>query len=300
MSASKISEEEIRETLYNTMLEIALKYNKTDFTNQLTKNFETRQNALRKLISETIIEICKSAKSNGIPTIRNNTVTELNVHPNFVELFIGLNKLRQSKNQIEYNTILSHMIIMIEKKDIFKVIIEQFIKFYLESQKESKTVSVELIRATFYNMMVEQVLVGNTINKQALEDQESFIFYDLSAYVIIESILLSKKYNGILLQGNSIVIEETCPDEYKKFYKMLINLKNKMIEMKLNDDEMTLIKLNSSSNPEVVIPPELIKLKTPYIISLISIIKDMAIQISQIPYFRSIIDSVIKYCIDAM
>jgi hypothetical protein len=40
--------------------------------------------------------------------------------------------------------------------------------------------------------------------------------------------------------------------------------------------------------------------KTSKLMDIVTLIKGMAIKISQIPNFKSIIDKVIKYCLDAM
>jgi len=305
MSAPNIPEEESRETIYNVMFGIALKYDQTELKKLLISD-ATKQNTLRHLIVETIKELCASARVTSTHecefyTIKGNVITQVNISENFVELITGLSYLKKMEsNKPAYDVILSQLVQTIEKKDMFKNIIQKFIQFYVDATTEAKSVSGDLIRQTFYNMMVEHVLFDKTISKVALENMESFIFLDLSAHTIINSVLLSQKYNGILLQGNGIVTDATCPEEYKKLYIMLITLKNKMVEMKLNEKELELIKLSASSDPEVKIQDDLIRLKTPAIISLITIIKDMAIQISQIYHFRSIIDNVITFSISAM
>lgn len=134
---------------------------------------------------------------------------------------------------------------------------------------------------------------------QALIDEDSFIFFDLSSHVIIESILTSLKYNGILLYNSAIVTKTNCPEQYLKLYEMLMIIRNKIIEMKLNDKQLKVITICSSFNPDIKLPDELTVWKTPDINNIISTIKDMAIQISQIPHFKNIIKSVIDYCIEA-
>lgn len=296
-----IGEDEIRETIYNTMLEVALRYDKTDLSTKLS-NVDTRAFILRFLVSATIQEIDKSGTEYGYPTIRGKYVTMDNVPTSFHDLFKGLKHLSSLSDVNVINMTMANIVTAVEKKDIFKNIIVDFMKFYLESQTEIKEpiVTVEDIRSTFYQMMAEQVLVDGIISKEALGDQDSFIFFDLSSYVIIKSVLTSLKYNGILLYNGAVVTKMNCPEQYQNLYDVLMSLRSKIIAMKLNDKQLKVISICSSFNPDAKLPPDLSVLRTSEINSVISHIKDMAINISQIPYFKNIIASVINYCVEAL
>lgn len=297
---TKIPESEIRETIWNIMLEKALKRDRNTLINSL-KNVDTRPTAIRSLVMETVTELSESGQGNSFMTMRNNKVTMENVPNSFKELFISLSVLKNYNSGYERGIVLNKIILESEKRDTFKSIIGDFIKFYLESQTEKKeVVTIESIRETFYNMMVEKVLIGGAIDKKTLQDMEGYIFYDLSAFVILDSVLENPHTDGIKLFNKSVVTAQNCPAEYTKFYVMLNVAKTKIKEMKLTNKQIELVKLLSSSDPDVVIPDELLVLKTSVIMQLVSVIKDMAIQISQVQSFKNIIDNVIAFCIDAL
>lgn len=295
----KVSEDELRETIYSIMLEIALSNTSDDLINKIS-NDSTKPIVIKSLLAETIKSIA-TTNSNGFPTIRGHAVNFNNVPNDFKELFISLKSYIDCKSDFQRNIMLNKIVEEVEKRDMFKQMINKVISFYLECQKEnSQIVTSDMIRETFYNIMAEQVFINGKITKDALLDMEAYIFYDLSTYVILASTFISLNYDGIILHNGTLVTSNNCPEEYKKFHTMMMNLKVKIKSMKLSAKQMEFINVYSSSNPEVTISPELETYKTPEIVNLVTIIKDLSIQISQVPHFKAIIDKVIKYCLDIM
>ena len=80
----------------------------------------------------------------------------------------------------------------------------------------------------------------------------------------------------------------------------LIEAKNKLKLPNLNENQIRLIKLYSTSDPELEIPPDLERLKTPQLMGITGLITSMAIDVSSIAHFKSIIDDVIVFCLDAV
>lgn len=293
-----ISEKEIRETIYNTMLDIALAKNIKDEINDK----KTQDVTIKYLVCQTIRTLCSRATENGFPTIRGNLITNDNVHPDFADLFKGLTLLTTAPTESIFNIQLGNFLKAIEQKGTFQQMITKLITFYVESQKDNKEqyeINEEKVRATFYNIMVNEVIDDQMIEKDHLKDRDPYIYIALSSMAIISSIVQSRKTNGILLLGGSFVDEKTCPDTFKPLCKHLLILKAKFLQMKLNDDQILLIRLYSTTNPDVVIPEQLEKqYKNPQLMDLVSLITSLAIQISSIAHFKSIIDDVITYCID--
>lgn len=299
ISVNIISEEEIRETIYNVMLELALSWNPAALTQGLTDP-STKNNIIKELLADTIKQMC-SLYSTGFYTIRGNKVTLANVHPNFRELFTVIEKIakpHEMKDENKYKHILAHLVETVSSNDIFKKIIQQLVIFYLESQKVIPSViTADMIRDTFYNIMVEQVIIKKMISISALIDMDSFVFYDLTAFVILDVVCASMNYKGILLHNQSIVTEANCPIEFKNFYLMASKLKSEL--SKLTKSEVELVKMCASSDPEKKLSPDDEKKKTRPVIKLITIIKDIAIQISQNENFREVISKVICFSIEA-
>src|SRR6185436_18814228 len=121
---STISEDEIRETVYNLMLDIAI----NDNLKNLLENVETKTSTIKFLIMKTIKTLCQMATPQGFPTVRGNWVNQRNVNPNFLDLFKGLEQLKNAQNDQQFLLILNGIIGEIEKRGAFKHIIDQLIK----------------------------------------------------------------------------------------------------------------------------------------------------------------------------
>lgn len=157
----------------------------------------------------------------------------------------------------------------------------------ISQEKVPELVTVDSIRFTFYNMMVCQVLENDIISNE-----------DLSAYVILENSLDMSVKDGIQLYNGGVVNESNCPDEYKALYVALMTIRKKICDAKLNKKQIEYMRLFASSNPDIVIPHDLEQYSTYGIVAIVTVVKDLAIKISQIHNFKTIIDKVIAFCID--
>jgi hypothetical protein len=294
---SLISGEDIRETFYNLMLDVALDHNmKHQFADRMLV-----PSAIKNLVTEAIRLICRMATSEGFPTLRGGVVNSRNVPPEYAELFAGLERLRLIRDQVHSQMVLDKIISEVEKKGTFRDIIGRLISFYTESQREAKTqIDDNSIRETFYNIMVEELLINHSIDENDLDDRDAYIYIAMSSQTILASALHSKNLGGIMLYNGSIVTEANCPEKYKVLFKQLIMIKDKLKLLNLNPDQLQLVKLYSMSNPRIIIPQQLEALKTPQLMSIVSIITNIAIEISKIRHFKEIIDDVVKFCLGAL
>lgn len=298
-----IPEEEIRETFYNVLMEVAL----TD-DNLTVANLQNRE-IIGGLIMKVLTFICKS--SGDIKTYKNNIVTSNNVPPIYVNLFSALQELKlmfAANDLYNAQNYMKHVVGQIQQQGTFDPLIKIFIKFYTEchnetaynsASKNNPIVDTNTIRDTFYNLMVEQVLTDNLIDKEDLESVEPYIFFALSSLVIIASICYAHDTTGIRLYNGAIVNENNCPDEFKPLCVALIKLKKHFNNMKLNDDQIRLIKICSLQKNDSNVPTNLVKYQTNDLMKLVSMIVAIATDISKIPHFKSIIVKVIEFCIAA-
>ncbi|AYV83472.1 MAG: hypothetical protein Hyperionvirus7_43 [Hyperionvirus sp.] len=294
-----ISEDEIRETIYHTMLGIALRTDSKVSIPRLTGG-GTGGVFVKELLEGTVQELC--GMPGGFQTIRGNKVTSANVAVNFRELFVAIDNLRKLQKmpdrKEQHTLVLGQLVEAVSRFDTFKKIIVDVINFYVESQKAPATdISAGMIRGTFYNIMVEQVVINKKISRSALVDLDSFVFYDLSAFVILDVVLTSLNYKGILLHNQSVVTHENCPAEFKNFYNMVAVLKGEL--GKVTKGEIEVIRACVSSDPEFKLTAAVESKKTTAVVKLVTIIKDLAIQISQNEHFREVINQVIKFAIEA-
>jgi hypothetical protein len=298
---NKISEDEIRETFYNIMLDRVLEYKNVDEIKDNLKNNEKRMQVLKPLITHTISTMCHRKEGDkGFPTIRNNWITEKSVPDQFFQLFASLNLLTKMDNKQDYELTLQKIINQIIQLGTFKQIIDKFTSFYIDAQTEIKKeiINEDTIRLTFYNMMIDQLFNEKIINIDDLKDRDPYIYIGMSSVVILSSVKYSKNSNGILLHNGSIVTLDKCPESYKSMFQQLILIKKMFADLKLTDDQIKLITLYSLTDPNVVIPENLEELKTPALMKIVSTVTSISNQISQVAYFKQIIEDVIKFYLE--
>ena len=147
-----ISEEEIRDTFYNVLMEVALA------DNNLTVASLHNKEIINGLIMKVLTFICKT--HDDIKTYKNNIITNNNVPPIYSNLFVGLQELKlmfASNNINDAQNLMKHIIGQIQQQGTFDPLIKQFIKFYTECHSETKinvNVDVNTIRDTFYNLLL--------------------------------------------------------------------------------------------------------------------------------------------------
>ncbi len=303
-----ISDEEIRETFYNLMLEVAIVHN---LKNALEAE-ATRSTAIQSMIIGSIQTICEMSSAQGFPTMRGHLITAINVSPAYREMFAQLGQIRQIPNQARKNEAITQLVRVVIQKETFKSIIKDLVKFYLSAvdtqQERKQEVTIETIRQTFYNLMVDEVFSSQDVNaegspplirKEHLVDQDAFIFFALSGLTILSSVKSSLDNTGIWLQNGGIVTEQNCPPAYVPLFKHLILIKQKYKSLNLTPDQSKLVKLCVINDPDLVIPEHLKPLQTPQVMSLVSTITDLAINISAIGHFKEVLNDVIKYCVEA-
>lgn len=293
-----ISDEEIQETFYNVMINIALE-----------SKIENLDECIKPLMVRTLSSICNSAvaiyladmtKSFGFVTLRGNIITKDNVSKEYKVLFDNLIIAMSNRtNSSVYIVILNKLIDEVIKKDTFSTIISNFKQFYTETNKEKDIqVSVKNIRDTFYNIMIDQYFLNMSVLRDGIENQDSYIFLCLPAYAITSILHLSVGTYGIKLCNGAVVTKSNCPDEYKILFDKLLKLKQIFDELNPNEKTMELINMIASANPDIVISEDLMKLRTDSVNKIISYISGLSIEISKIGHFKEIIGEVIKFCLE--
>lgn len=304
-----ISDKEVQETFYNTMLDIMftgelagqnpqfVKYNLTEPT--LKTGF------IKAIVIDTFQMVICSSKfrvlENGVatlevPSIKGNIMTPQNVSPLYQNLFAALVMQYQSGSP----EMLSSIVDSTMRLATFSTMIESVVRFYLNGITEQYAnttpsapnlipVTIDGVRETFYNIMVNQYLDTGLIPKEDLESCESYIFTALSAYVVFAVIITQKSIKGVRLCNGSIVTRTNCPPQVKPLFDALLKIKEEIEDMHFTTQEETHIlqtissKQNSGSSV------------SPHIGAITGKITGIAIQISQIQHFKQVIGDVIGF-----
>ncbi len=288
-----ISAEEIRETFYNLMVDVAV-HHKYNFTDPQT---------ISKIIIETIRTICQLATPHGFPTIRNQWVNSNNVCLEFNETFQVLDRIRLIIDPLIKTQAINQLTTHILQKPIFMTIIQDVIKFGRESTQDlTPKVTIESIRETFYNTIVDEVLMDETqtIKREHLEDQDAFIFFALSCLAILSSISHSINLKGIKLVNGACVTMSNCPKEYLPLFQNLLLIRNQYKLCQFTDPQLALIRLCAINDPDREIPEHLKSYQTSDLMLFVANVTNLAINISAIGHFKEILNSVITYCLDAL
>ena len=337
---STLSEDSIRETFYNILLDQALNYSaEMEIGTRLIQN---DLSLIQSLIALTIIEILLQSKhlSHGIQLINGQTVISQNIPESYQKLFQILLELKQQTQSLSLNqlqglreslvecdsgisnpvisnpNILTLSLINLSKNIAelpqFQILIKQLVHFYQEMYQKKITlepitpssqslegVTVNLIRESFYNTMVDQACNLTLVDREDLEDCESYIFLALSTHTLIETVIQSRNVlGGFNLLYHKILTPNNSPDIYLPLVKVLLNIKDDIL--KLNDEELDLIRIYTTNAPHLNIPDKLQSYKTPKIMALVSHLNSIASQISQINHFKDIISNVIQFCLDLL
>jgi hypothetical protein len=298
-----ISDLEVQETFYNAMLETMFTGNTAGSNPQYVKHNLTEPNLrpvfIKGVVTETFRKVLNSAQLNTfedgsltlqIPSVRGNLITPKNVSNMYSQLFSALVIQYQSGSEEMLNGIISSTINL----PSFKKMIEDVIKFYLsgmqeQQPKQTKPATIEGIRETFYNIMVDQYLNNGMIPKEDLEACESYIFTALSAYVVYTVAIFQKDVNGVRLCDGAIVTLQNCPPQIKPIFIILLDVKKITQHMNFTQAEEQHILNTLSSKQESEIE------QTEHVRNVIGKITSIAIQISQIPHFKQVIGDVINF-----
>lgn len=317
---------EILAIFYNALTHLALEENDIDLD-----NIDLH---IKSQIIKTMIELLDSSRSkpnkiclpNGmtlsIGTCPLTYQTFLKCLLNIKEIYDDLseeqiNDMKKTFKHYDHYSIIKTMIADLATKLIemesAKNIINNAKQFILEAkglintdsiaiQMNEAGITVQLIRETFYNEMVHQAfkLVGEQwISREDLEDQETFIYFALPAFTLIEAIQQSQHCRGIKLLDNKVLTIENCPkeDDFSELFVPILRNKNYM--KMLSENELKVIKILCLSN-KMECPSELIPYKTKQATDCATIINQIAILVSQREFFKQMIKSIIKMCLDSL
>jgi hypothetical protein len=296
-----ISDLEVQETFYNAMLETMFTGEIAGLNPQYVKHNLTdlnlKQAFVRTIVNETFAKVLNSAQLNTfddgsptlqIPSVRGNIITPKNVSNMYSKLFSALVIQYKSGSQEFLTSIISSTLSL----PSFKKMIEDVINFYLDGmqkQQQTKLVTIDGIRETFYNIMVDEYLNNGMISKEDLEACESYIFTALSAYVVYTVAISQKDINGVRLCDGAIVTLQNCPPQIKPIFAILLDIKKITHHMNFTELEERHILNTLSSKQESELE------QTEQVRNIIGKITGIAIQISQIPHFKQVIGDVINF-----
>lgn len=236
--------------------------------------------------------------------MRGMMASKHNVSASFVGMFTALESLCITPSQ----ALEDGLTLQILARPVFQEILTKLVSFYRESNTEAPAlppvgqVSMAGIQETFYNLMVTEVLINGNITPENIEDQDPFIYVGLSALTILSVTLQTLQSPGIPLLNGSVVTMANCPKEsgYQELFTQLLRIKAQLAEAKLNEDQLQLVRLYASTNPDVEPAAHLLVHKTPALMQLVALITSVAIQISAVPYFKTIIQRVIDYILECL
>jgi len=281
-----ISDDEIRLSFYTIILDYITGAKQIDFKNPTI---------IRQIIEHSLRTIALTHFNGGFKTYKNNYVTSTNVSPTFKYLVQTLELYIRLPADDQKQQILSTLSTVIIQRDLFKTIFEGVIEFYNEITNK---ITEESIQSTFYQLMVEQLFLHkNIVNKEDIEMQLPFVFLFLPALAMIETALVSKNMDGILLLNHQIVTNTNCPDVYKHFMQMLMVVKNKFKTYNFNEDQIELIRLYVSNNPDLKIDETH---KTQSVTEVSALVGAIATEITAEPRFKQLIQRVIEYAVNML
>lgn len=303
-----ISDSEVQETFYNAMVYTMLTgiisgYNPV-FVKTTLLNTTSSPQFIKDIVVETFTNILQTSKitqaldqslSIEIISVKGNTITVNNVSINYKQLFQRLTTAFQTKS----TEMLQEIAGVTTNLPNFKVIIDKVIKFYLESSEQKtdtiKKVTLDAIRDTFYNIMVEQYYLNSSVTKDDIESCEAHIFIALSCYAVFSIATSHKSLNGVKLCNNAIVTEENCPNLYKPLFKILLELKQMLNGLNLTkqEEKHILDTVSMIQDPNAV--PQIVRNEVKTAISKIS---EISIQISQIQHFKNVIGNVLDFILE--
>jgi hypothetical protein len=301
--------DDIRETFYNTIICVAFENNIG--ANEL--NGLNRLQLLSNIICTSLKRIRETSKI-GFYTIKGKHITANNVPEYFKELYVAL---EQTKNITDINllySVLKKITISIMNKNSFSNIINQVIDFYREASGQPQNIQqekintqnaqnsnhelkryirnpnidpmIENIRQTFYDtMMIAVQHDSDIIPHQDIIDFEPYIAIGMPALSIIYNILYSLEINGIKLLSGHIITIQNCPI-YKDLFKKLFEVKQLIRNKNLTENEIILLKYKCVNNPSLQISPELEQYNSHELMSIVSKIVDIALDVSKLYDFK--------------
>lgn len=323
-----ISVNEIRETFYNSLLNIA-----TDTEWATIDNIEGNSNVSIALIALTLLDVLERSKhyKENIFLLCNKMVNLGNCPPDFKPLFdhiLELKKITDPMNDEKYKQVqndclrqldllmglqmnpivykIAGIIVSIAKEVYgmgpFKSMIHSLVQFYksmnVSSSNNARTqepITESLVQLSFYNLMVTEVVESKLIRRDALEGGDSHIFLDLSAFTLVAACVLSKDVSGILMLNGSILTLNNCPEIYKELAQIILQVKNKI--KNLSEEQIYTLKTICSTDPELECEEGM---QTAELTSMATFINSVSIEVSKRETFKLLMMKVIDFCIGAL
>jgi hypothetical protein len=264
----------IRETFYNVLYEQVLK---SDVVPQHRLDGAPGGIArdARTLVTTTLDVISKQHTDSGFPTIRDTRVD--GTSSGFAQLF-------QLPLQIAVDNIL--------KLDSFKERWTLMMRFHAEAHRECK-VDAESINETFFAQISDDLFTqSNVISHDAIRDRDAFVYIGITAQSVINVCLSNLDTDGISLNNKLIVTNENCVPTHRALFAQWINLKRQFRVANPTPQQLDIIRKCVSGDPDVDVGQNL--LKTPELMRLAASASGLAIQISQMPTFKTRIETVLS------
>lgn len=294
-------EQAIKDTFYNALVDFVLQFE------GITQ--EQIPLALQAGIKNTILTILETSKPYpGIRLPIGITITTENCPSKYKSFFDALLFLKFNAPIDEARLDeMSNRIIQLESfQDLNPT------EFILEAmgfaapklrnvQYDEEDITPDLIRRTFYNEMVPQILLAvenDWLTTDTLEDEDSKIYFALPALTILEAVMQSKQCNGIRLLNGKVVNNENCPEteNFPVLVQLILSIKPRFD--KITDQQHLVIKHLVCTDKEL--PDELVPLKKPELMELVTSVNNMAYQISQRRIFHTMVVSVIDMCLNSL
>jgi hypothetical protein len=121
----------------------------------------------------------------------------------------------------------------------------------------------------------------------------------LPALAVVEIITMSRNIDGIRLSDETTVTTKNCPKLLKSFCKHTMTLKHKINLLNLSDPQIKTLKMLSLQNPDLKLPNDLAR-HSKVLMPIVTDVIRISTAISQVGHFKSIIDTVIKYCTEIL
>ncbi len=193
----------------------------------------------------------------------------------------------QRRNIQAYGNALSDLIERLKHLPKFKLLMEN--ANHLVNTKE-EVITVENIRETFYNVMLDVSSEPELFDIEDLAAQESFVFIALPSITLLRVMWLSKELVDVVqLCGNKRLSMENCPASHQGFAAILIPLKKEV--GRLTEEQFKILEQFCLENPDKPVENSLI---TPEISSIKAKLQSVGIQVSQMKTFKGIIPEILK------
>lgn len=307
--------ENLREVFYNGILE------QLPVLKDL--NIDNIDEKLKLQIQNIIIKIIKLSLTLNIEGFiklpDGRIITSDNCPEDYLVFFMASNNIISNLHdlgfdkKIKINELPEEVVSSIEKlatglmaTDAFQAMLPNLRAFALEAHESG--IPKELIRKTFYDGMKQVILTAvadEFLTVEELEAQETYLYLGIPAFTLLEAIIQSKDCFGIKLLDGRVVTIENCPREEN--FPLLVDrimLGKAMMEslygerLTIPAEELMAIKhLCLSKDTEM--PKELEPYRTKAM-GCVTIIIEMATDISQSKVFHEIMPTVVEACLEEL